>query len=340
MSLKNTGSIPLHRVAVLRPFANFLADIGAPVERGFRQAGLPVDSLDDINNYIPSHRFWSFLIDMAHREGMPSLGFHVGQKYGGKCADPRISELLRRAPTIYQGLSKACELINRTISNCEVGLVSPAQSQFTCFYHSPSCDAHNLAIHQIGWFGVMTLIGIVRECIGPHWQPAEIGLMTDCAPSRDIRDQFPGTRIRLLQPFSYITLESALLSRRPLGYTPAEPVLTLLHGEGLPKDFIGSVTKVLHSYIHESDLSLQLTAELCGISKRSLQRKLKKTGTHYSDILENVRFDVACDMLQKPEMNVTDIAHTLGYSDSSHFSRAFRRISGINPKSYRKQQEQ
>ena len=112
---------------------------------------------------------------------------------------------------------------------------------------------------------------------------------------------------------------------------------TLLHAKGLPKDFIGSVTKVLHSYIHESDLSLEFTAELCGMSKRSLQRKLKVTGTHYSEILENVRFDVACDMLQKPDMNVADIAHTLGYSDSSHFSRAFRRISGINPLGYRKQ---
>ena len=95
---------------------------------------------------------------------------------------------------------------------------------------------------------------------------------------------------------------------------------------------------MLHSYIHESDLSLKVTAELCGFSKRSLQRKLQASGTHYSDILENVRFDAACDMLKNTEMNVTDIAQTLGYSDSSHFSRAFRRISGINPLGYRKQQ--
>lgn len=339
MSLKNTGSIPLHRVAVLRPFANLLAEIGAPVERGFRQAGLPIDSLDDINNYIPSHRFRSFLVDMAHREGIPNLGFHVGQRYGAKCADPKLTELLRRAPTIYQGLSKASKFINRTITHCQVGLLSPAQSQFTYFYHRPSCDTQNLAIHQIGWFGVMTLIGIVRECIGPHWQPAEIGLMTDYTPSRDIRDQFPGTRIRLLQPFSYIAVESALLSKRPLGYTPAEPVSTLLHAEGLPKNLVGSVTKILHSYIHESDLSLEFTAELCCMSKRSLQRKLKLTGTHYSEILENVRFDVACDMLQKPDINVEGIAQYLGYSDASHFSRAFRRISGISPRGYRKQQQ-
>ena len=338
MSLKNIDSIPLHRVAVLRPFANFLADVGAPVERGFRQAGLPMYSLDDINNYIPSHRFWTFLIDMADREGIPNLGFHVGQKYGAKCADPKITELLRREPTVYQGLSRASNFINRTISHCQVGLVSPAQSKFAYFYHSPSCDAQNMAIHQIGWFGVMTLIGLVRECIGPLWQPDEIGLMTDFSPSRDIRDQFPGTRIRHKQPYSYIALEPALLSRQPLGYTSADPVSPLLRDECLPKDFICSLTKVLHSYIHESDLNLKFTAELCGFSKRSLQRKLQESGTNFTNILDSVRYDVASEMLKKSDMKVTDIAHTLGYSDSGHFTRTFRRISGTTPLEYRKQQ--
>ena len=39
---KKTDPIPLHRVAVVRPFARFLADIDAdaPVEREFIQAGL------------------------------------------------------------------------------------------------------------------------------------------------------------------------------------------------------------------------------------------------------------------------------------------------------------
>jgi AraC-like DNA-binding protein len=42
-------------------------------------------------------------------------------------------------------------------------------------------------------------------------------------------------------------------------------------------------------------------------------------------------------MLRDPDAKVTDIAHTLGYSDSAHFARAFRRIAGVNPRVYRRQ---
>jgi hypothetical protein len=49
-----TASIPLHRVAVLRPFVQVLAEAGAPVERFVQQSGIPYRAIDDLNNYVPS----------------------------------------------------------------------------------------------------------------------------------------------------------------------------------------------------------------------------------------------------------------------------------------------
>lgn len=330
-------SIPLHRVAVLQPFANFLADVGAPVERGLQLAGLPAAALEDVNNYVPSHRYYAFLVDMARRQGIPNLGFHVGQKYGANCADPHMVDMLRQAPTIYHGLSQTSKFINTTVSNCQLGLVTPAGSHYSHFYHRPSCDVHNPALQQIGWFGVMTLLGMVRTCVGPHWQPSEIGLMTGRIPCREIRDEFAGTRFRLLQPYSYITLETALLGQPPLNPIAATAASLQLDYEALPKDFVDSLTTMLQSYIYERDLSIAFAASLCDMSKRSLQRKLAASGTHYSEILDNVRFNAACDMLRDPDMKVTEIAYKLGYNDSSHFSRAFRRVAGISPRQYQKQ---
>ena len=74
----------LHRVAVLRPFTRFLSHVGAPVERGFRRSGLPYYSLENANNYVPSHRFYAFVADMAAREQMEDLGFQAGQYLGAK----------------------------------------------------------------------------------------------------------------------------------------------------------------------------------------------------------------------------------------------------------------
>jgi AraC-like DNA-binding protein len=100
-------------------------------------------------------------------------------------------------------------------------------------------------------------------------------------------------------------------------------------------NFADSLKQVLHAYIQESNLSIEFAAEQCNISKRSLQRILAETGTCYSEVLDQARFDVASRMLQAPDTKVTDIADRLGYSCPTHFSRAFRRTAGVNPREYR-----
>ena len=329
--------IPLHRVAVVSPFTNFLADVGAPFERGFRQAGLPVCALEDVNNFIPSHRFWRFLVDMAQGQDIPDLGFHVGQQYGANCADPHLTNLLHRSPTLYQGLLKASKLINSTVSHCRVGFMQPPTSQYIHFFHQPSCNAHNAAIEQIGWFGIMTLIGMVREFLGPQWQPSEIGVMVNHPPSRFIREQFANTTIKLSQPYSYIALDNVQLSLPPLGQQDVISTYPSLNYEALSREFLSTFKQLIKAYILEESLTVDFIAEACDISKRSLQRRLTKAGTRYSEVLDEVRFDVAKRMLQDGGRSVTDISQRLGYSDATHFARAFRRIAGIAPHQYRQQ---
>jgi len=330
-------SIPLHRVAVLRPFTQFLADVGAPVELGFQQTGLPLCALEDVNNYVPSHRFWAFLVNMAQSQGIEDLGFRVGCTFGADCADPHLTALLRRSPTLFHGLLKASKLINKTVSNCRVGVLQPLCSQHSYLFFSPSCDAHNPAIEQIGWFGLTTLLGMVRTYTGPRWQPTEIGVMTNHTPCRYIREQLPATHIQLSQPYTYVALEDTLLSLPPFPHAAATTAFSLPHYDPLSNDFVGSLKQLLRSYIQEPDLSIEFTAALSDASKRNLQRKLTELGTCYSEVLDQVRFHEASRLLQDPGMKVADVSHRMGYSDPTHFSRAFRRIAGVNPQVYRRQ---
>jgi AraC-like DNA-binding protein len=248
-----------------------------------------------------------------------------------------MTELLRRAPTLYRGLGKANQRFNRTVSYSRFGLWQPPNSDKTYFYHSPSCDADNPAIEQIGWFGIMGLIGMARVYTGRQWQPAEIGLMTDQMPNHYIREHFPHARLRLSQPASYITLENTALSLPPLVNGAAAPASSLLDYKTLPESFVRSLETILLAYIQEDDLSIELVAQLYDMSKRTLQRKLKKSGTSYNELLCHARFRVASQMLQDLDLTATDVAHHLGYSNETHFARAFRRIAGVTPRVYRQQ---
>ncbi len=55
------------------------------------------------------------------------------------------------------------------------------------------------------------------------------------------------------------------------------------------------------------------------------------TGKTIHEYQQQLRIEKATDMLQNQGFSVTDVALTLGYSSISHFSTAFKRITGLKP---------
>jgi len=334
-------AIPLHRVAVVRPFTQFLAELGAPVEKGLQQAKLPVLALDNVNAYVPSLNFWAFVGHMARHEGIDDLGFLVGKRFGANCIDPDFSRLLSRSPTLYHGLQTTCRLAAKTISRSRVSLSrSPADGSIR-FIHRASFDAGHPYLGQMDWYGIMAMIGIVRQFAGRNWQPKEIGLTLPHPPVRSIREQLQGTRFIYAQGQSYITIEESLLGLPPVT-RGSETAHTASHpgppaAEKVSTNFTGSIKQALSAYIMDGKPSVELAADLCSTSTRSLQRKLVKRGISFSGLVDQIYFDAASHMLQDHDTKVSDIAHTLCFDDASHFSRSFRRIAGISPREFRKQ---
>lgn len=75
-------------------------------------------------------------------------------------------------------------------------------------------------------------------------------------------------------------------------------------------------------------------ARCLGMSERNLQRRLADEGTSFRELLLAARFRLACASLRLGRMSKTDIAFSLGFADSSTFSRAFRRWAGCSPREY------
>lgn len=71
------------------------------------------------------------------------------------------------------------------------------------------------------------------------------------------------------------------------------------------------------------------------VSPRTLIRRLKRGGTSYRSILDDVRKTLAVDYLLHSKQSVSQIAYRLGYQDPSNFGRAFRAWFGASPGSYR-----
>ena len=76
---------------------------------------------------------------------------------------------------------------------------------------------------------------------------------------------------------------------------------------------------------------------LClNLHPRSLQRQLKSEGTHYAELLDEVRFRSAVEGLRAGK-NLEDLSERLGFADRRSFTRAFKRWSGLSPSRYQQQ---
>jgi two-component system response regulator YesN len=61
----------------------------------------------------------------------------------------------------------------------------------------------------------------------------------------------------------------------------------------------------------------------------------KQTGMTLIGYLQNVRIQYAKDLLMKTDLSVSKIAAQFGYSNFSHFTRAFKEITGVSPTEFK-----
>jgi AraC-like DNA-binding protein len=95
------------------------------------------------------------------------------------------------------------------------------------------------------------------------------------------------------------------------------------------------VKNILRLMINQQPPSSEMIAEKLGISSRTLQRKLSEEGTHYKDVLNKLRYELAIYFLKNTELTLDNIAYELGYAEARSFYRSFKQWTGETAGSYR-----
>ena len=98
-----------------------------------------------------------------------------------------------------------------------------------------------------------------------------------------------------------------------------------------------AVRAVIVASLRHGDATIDSTARTLEVSARTLQRHLGRMGTSHSEMLDEVRLNIACRLLADPNKRLSDIAKFLGYTNASSFSRTFVRLMKIQPVVYRRQ---
>jgi len=77
-----------------------------------------------------------------------------------------------------------------------------------------------------------------------------------------------------------------------------------------------------------------------GLSDRTLQRRIVDDGATFRQLLLEARQELAREYLNRPDIDVAEVAYLLGYEDSNSFYRAFRVWEGTTPAQLRSKLKQ
>ncbi|MEN8801870.1 MAG: AraC family transcriptional regulator, partial [Thiogranum sp.] len=145
------------------------------------------------------------------------------------------------------------------------------------------------------------------------------------------------------QPSVWITVPRELMSLPPritpdVSRSGSGLTATATLADEFKTSLTSSLKAVLSAYLPEQLPSIEFAADMAGTSVRTLQRRLKGNAVTYSDLINELRYERAARLLRESDATALDIALEVGYEDPSHFSRAFKRIAGVSPREYRRQQ--
>ncbi|MFC5653288.1 helix-turn-helix domain-containing protein [Paenibacillus solisilvae] len=100
------------------------------------------------------------------------------------------------------------------------------------------------------------------------------------------------------------------------------------------------IVEQINQYVAEAygdpQLNLYRIAEKMERPEKYISQLFKEvTGTNLSDHLEKIRMDQAAVLLSANDQTIDEIASRVGYNSSHTFRRAFKRVMGASPSSYR-----
>ncbi len=316
-----------HKVSCLRSIGPYL------IARGVRPADL-LDRHDLPKTLLLDHEAWvhrdlcfHIAADISHLTDDPWLGLHAMELLPLEDLGEWSLSILR-ARSLGEGIRTAA---------ANIGLIQTG----TQIVVQERGDWADLGVRFVGcanadsWQHDLANLSIIRALV--RMVQASVDSVCHLTCSRPPETQ---ELERLLQPalqfgasWNHVTFrrDALALPLRPAGDRRVRPA-------GRAERTCDTATAALNQVRHiikTGRPTVQNVAGALAVSVRSLQRQLQSWGVTFEALVDQYRQISAVAELRRANRSITDIAFDLGYSDSAHFSRAFRRWTGICPRDFR-----
>lgn len=103
------------------------------------------------------------------------------------------------------------------------------------------------------------------------------------------------------------------------------------------RKFLADVDKYIKDMMGDPDTSVEsMSAHLCMSRVQLYKRMVSLTGTTPSEYLRAKRIKRAEKLIHSDELNISEIAYTVGFNNPRYFSKYFQEAYGLTPSQYKK----
>jgi AraC-like DNA-binding protein len=309
-----------------------LEEQGLSAEAVFTRSGIARRSFAPPESVVALAWLGRTFKSAAAASAQAEFGLLVGLRAGSRLQN------LGRGPTpsdIHSGAA-----LMRVISqpgNFPHALLTFSLSGNTCTIGCVELPPDVIARDQLADCAMGFAVGALRVLCGPSWRARNVRFSHDAPPDPSRYVALLQARVSFDANVTAMEFASAWLDRDHAH--PQRHESDDVHEQRPHQDLTSEVRAVLVSWTGADRPSAPAVASLLGLQPRTLNRLLRRRGTSFKRILEEVRYESAKQKLRDSATSIVSIAWSLGYEDGSVFSRAFRRWSGMTPSEWRKAAE-
>ncbi|MEJ2328125.1 MAG: AraC family transcriptional regulator ligand-binding domain-containing protein, partial [Chromatiaceae bacterium] len=304
------------RAGPLLGIPQLLRDLGQDPTAVFAMAEVDPHLLDDPENVVPFSHVGRLLDTCTGAADCPHFGLLLGERTGLECLG-LVGMLARHSPALKQALLNiVLHLHLHDRGGAPTLSVSDGEARlgYTIYQRGVMATAQicDLAL-GIGY-------NIVRTLCGASWRPRYVDL-SHAKP----RDPAPYRRVFGVTPF-FDAEDTALVFPADWLAQPipgADPALCRALQERVTEfsaaffgDLPAQVRRIVCNLLRCGSGSLESAANVLSIHPRTLNRRLRRSGTTYRQLREECHHAFACQLLLDTELPIAEIAARLGYANA------------------------
>lgn len=165
---------------------------------------------------------------------------------------------------------------------------------------------------------------ILTLLLGQSWRPQEVCFMRSAPRNPAAHRRVFGFRLEFDRDFNGIVCLKSDIDRAIAGADPglareAERYVALLSGN-TSHGLEGEVRRIALSLMPSGQCTVERVANQLGVDRRTVHRKLAASGTTFSDVINDLRDELALTYIEGSDRPLAVVATLLGFSAQSTFA--------------------